>query len=84
MSRLRSPLVAPILRTPSSMPAPASGGFRANQTNHIMKKIVIIAISAACAVATAYAGMKCWQCKGTGWNKDLKCLTCGGDGEIGN
>ena len=49
-----------------------------------MKKIVIIAISAACAVATAYAGMKCWQCKGTGWNKDLKCLTCGGDGEIGN
>lgn len=49
-----------------------------------MKKIVIIAVSTACAIATAYAGMKCWNCKGTGWDKNLRCGTCGGDGEIGN
>lgn len=45
-------------------------------------KITILAIIAAASTA-AYAWVKCPQCNGTGWNGNLKCFSCGGDGKIG-
>lgn len=49
-----------------------------------MKKKLIIASIIAAITATAYAGAKCIQCKGTGWNGSYRCASCGGDGEVGN
>lgn len=43
-------------------------------------KIAIITIIAA-GIAIA-AGIKCNNCKGTGWSGSFKCTPCGGDGEL--
>lgn len=48
-----------------------------------MKRILIIAAAVLAAASIAYAaGIKCYKCKGTGWDGSFKCLVCGGDGEI--
>ena len=48
------------------------------------KKLIIASIVAAITATTAYAYIQCPTCKGSGWDKNLKCLPCGGDGKIGN
>ena len=55
-----------------------------HKINTTMKKKLIIASIIAAITATAYAGAKCIQCKGTGWNGSYRCASCGGDGEVGN
>lgn len=45
------------------------------------KTIAIIVMAALAATAIAQTGIKCVSCKGTGWNGNLKCGACGGDGE---
>jgi DnaJ-class molecular chaperone len=45
-------------------------------------KLIIITIIAAVAT-TAYAYIQCPQCRGSGWDGNLKCFSCGGDGKIG-
>lgn len=55
-----------------------------NQTNIMKKKLIIACVVAAVTATTAYAWTQCLSCKGTGWNGNLKCYPCGGDGKIGN
>jgi len=45
------------------------------------KTIVFIVTAALAAFAIAGTGIKCRSCNGTGWNGNLKCGCCGGDGE---
>lgn len=47
-------------------------------------KLFLIVAVTAIAAATAYAYIQCPICKGSGWNGNLKCFSCGGDGKIGN
>lgn len=49
-----------------------------------MKKITLTVLAIAFTAGAAYAGFKCQFCKGTGWNGQVKCIHCGGDGETGN
>lgn len=48
-----------------------------------MKKtsIAIIVTAALAAIAIAGTGIKCRTCKGSGWDGNFKCTSCGGDGE---
>jgi DnaJ-class molecular chaperone len=48
-----------------------------------MKKtsIAIIVTAALAALAMAQTGIKCRNCKGSGWDGNFKCTNCGGDGE---
>lgn len=48
-----------------------------------MKTKIAIAIITAAAITTVYAWIKCPPCNGTGWDGNLKCFSCGGDGKIG-
>lgn len=74
-----------------SIPSPQKRGASIeiieNQTNHIMKKTVIIATLSIAALGVAFAGFiprKCTNCNGTGWKGSSKCLSCGGDGDSAN
>lgn len=49
-----------------------------------MKQIAIIIAATLTTAALALAGIKCYKCKGSGWDGNFRCLPCGGDGEIGN
>lgn len=48
------------------------------------KKLIIASIITAITATAVYAGTKCSICKGTGWQDQLRCIHCGGDGEVGN
>jgi len=47
-------------------------------------KLIIASFIAAITASVAYAGVKCVRCNGTGWDKNVRCFQCGGDGEVGN
>lgn len=48
-------------------------------------KTILIIVASALLAVTAYAGVMCRTCKGTGWRTPIsKCTICGGDGEVGN
>jgi hypothetical protein len=46
-----------------------------------MKTIITIIAIALTYVALAGSGIKCSNCKGSGWDGKFKCVSCGGDGE---
>lgn len=47
-------------------------------------KYIVVAVLAAMTVAALAAGFKCSQCQGTGWKGQFKCVSCGGDGTVGD
>ena len=59
--------------------------------NHIdtntMKKTVLIttlSLVALGGILWAATPVKCASCKGTGWSGSMKCIGCGGDGDVAN
>ena len=57
---------------------------RRKQQNNKMKKYIVSTIATIVLASAAYAGAKCIVCKGSGWQGNYRCASCGGDGEIGN
>jgi hypothetical protein len=50
-------------------------------------KTLILIIAALCSSPShgpVAQGSKCLACKGSGWNGNVKCVPCGGDGVFGN
>lgn len=48
-----------------------------------MRTFVIAVATTAALTAVAVAWIQCPVCKGSGWDKNLKCFSCQGDGKIG-
>ena len=48
-----------------------------------MKKIIFTIAAVTLLSAAAHAWIKCPPCNGTGWQGNLTCFSCGGDGKIG-
>lgn len=57
-----------------------------HQINTMNKIVLITTLSLAPlgGIVCAATPVKCASCKGTGWSGSMKCIGCGGDGDVAN